>query len=74
MAMILSTAEMCTWLGAKHDDVHLARAGELIERAVGVVVESGDTLTYDLVGRQRAAPMSAVSAAIREAFKTLMKA
>ncbi len=71
MAMILSTGEMCTWLGARHNDAHLQRAGALIEQAVGVVVEAGETLTYDLVGRQNAAPMSVVSAAIRDAFKSL---
>jgi 3-isopropylmalate dehydrogenase len=73
MAMILSTAEMCTWLGERKGDAQLSRAGALIEQAVAVVVESGETLTYDLVGRDNASPMSAVSGAVREAFVRLAR-
>jgi hypothetical protein len=44
----------------------------MIEQSVGIVVEAGQTLTYDLVGRANAAPMSGVSTAIRSAFKGLL--
>jgi len=41
IAMILSTAMLFEWLGARHDDEHLAKAADLIERGVEETVAQG---------------------------------
>jgi 3-isopropylmalate dehydrogenase len=64
MAMILATGEALVWLGKKKKDAILERAGGAVEEAVRAVLEKGEPLTYDLVGEERAAPMSRVTAAI----------
>lgn len=64
IAMILATAEGLRWLGSKKGDASLGRAGDAIEDAVKAVVKKGETLTYDLVGTEKAAKMSAVTSAI----------
>ncbi|RMH41904.1 MAG: isocitrate/isopropylmalate dehydrogenase family protein [Deltaproteobacteria bacterium] len=65
MAMILSVAEALEWLGHRKGDDRLRAAARAIEDAVAAVCEAGAPLTYDLVGPDRAAPMSEVGAAIR---------
>jgi len=70
MAMILSTGEALDWLGRRKDDARLTRAARAIEDAVAAVCEKGETLTYDLVGLDRAAPMSKVGEAIRAEIAT----
>ena len=65
MAMILATKEGLEWLGRKRgDDQKLAAAGAAIERAVEEVVREGTTLTYDLVGNERASHCSDVGTAV----------
>lgn len=64
MAMILCTGEGLRWLADRKGDASLRRAGDAVEQAVKAVLKRGETLTYDLVGPDRAAPMSAVTTAI----------
>jgi isocitrate/isopropylmalate dehydrogenase len=66
LAMILAAAAGLRWLGEKRHDPRLGRAAEAIESAVAAVVAAGAPLTYDLVGPEHAAPMSAVGAAVCE--------
>lgn len=67
IAMILSVKEGLEWLAARKDDAKLTKAAEAIEAAVVEVLEKGETLTYDLVGNDRASKCSEVGSAIAEA-------
>ena len=67
-AMILATSEALRWLGKKKGDADLVRAGDAVETAVKAVIAQGEPLTYDLVGEEKAAPMSVMTTAILEAF------
>ncbi|MCH9682648.1 MAG: isocitrate/isopropylmalate dehydrogenase family protein [Deltaproteobacteria bacterium] len=64
IAMILATGESLRWLADKKDDANLRKAGDSIEEAVKAVLAKGETLTYDLVGNERASKMSEVTSAI----------
>jgi 3-isopropylmalate dehydrogenase len=64
MAMTLAAAELLGWLGERHADDRLVRAGRAIDDAVAALVARGKPLTADLVGNDRGAPRSVVSAAI----------
>ncbi|HTM23203.1 MAG TPA: isocitrate/isopropylmalate family dehydrogenase [Kofleriaceae bacterium] len=64
LAMLLATGECLAWLGRRHGDDRLARAAAAIEQAVAAVVARGEPLTRDLVGPERAAPLSKVAAAV----------
>jgi isocitrate/isopropylmalate dehydrogenase len=64
-ATILSIAEGLKWLGEQKKDTVLAKAGVATEEAVAAVVKEGKTLTYDMVGEQRASPTSKVGDAVR---------
>lgn len=64
MAMILATREALRWLGERKNDTALIRGGDAIEAAVRAVLTAGKTLTYDLVGTERAAKMSETTDAI----------
>ena len=66
MAMLLATGEMLAWLGRRHGDDRLVRAAGAVEQAVADLCKAGAPLTEDLVGAERAAPRSAVAAAVRE--------
>ena len=66
MAMFLSTAEGLRWLGRRKDDAQLVKAGDAIEWAVKQLLSNGAPLTYDLVGEEKAAPMSSVTSALIE--------
>ncbi len=70
MAMILSTGEALEWLGRRKGDDRLRKAAQAIEDAVAAVAQKGETLTYDLVGVDKAAPMSKVGEAIRAEIAT----
>jgi isocitrate/isopropylmalate dehydrogenase len=70
LAMLLATGECLTWLGARHADARLTRAGAAVEQAVAAVVARGEPLTRDLVGPERAAPLSKVAAAVIAEAKT----
>ena len=50
------------------NDDGLVRAGDAIEAGIKTLLTRGEPLTYDLVGEERAAPMSVVTTAIIEAF------
>ena len=67
IAMILSVKEGLEWLGAKKGDDKLGKAAAAIEAAVIEVLEKGETLTYDLVGNDKASKCSEVGTAIAEA-------
>ncbi|HJZ87282.1 MAG TPA: isocitrate/isopropylmalate family dehydrogenase [Polyangia bacterium] len=72
MAMMLAVSEALRWLGERKRDPALVRAGDRAEEAVRAVLAAGAPLTYDLVGEERAAPMSRVGdAVIRELEKLL---
>ena len=64
MATVLAAAEALKWLGGRHRDDALVSAGRRIDAAVRAVLRKGETLTYDLVGPQRAASATAVTDAI----------
>jgi isocitrate/isopropylmalate dehydrogenase len=65
MAMILAAAEGLRWLGEQKGDAKLGPAAKAIEDSVAAVILEGKTLTYDLVGEERARPMSEVGEAVR---------
>ncbi|MFQ6117954.1 MAG: isocitrate/isopropylmalate dehydrogenase family protein [Candidatus Bipolaricaulia bacterium] len=71
MATILALQMMLHWLSARHDDRRLLRAAELVEQAVVAVLLEGKTLTYDLVGEERAARCSEVTASIKAKLEEL---
>jgi ribose/xylose/arabinose/galactoside ABC-type transport system permease subunit len=51
---ILSAASMLNWLGGRHDDMRLSKAGAAIERAVeAALADNGKYLTVDLGGAAR---------------------
>lgn len=64
MAMILATGEAFRWLGRRANDSKLLRAGDAVEEAVKAVLNEGETLTFDLVGREKASKMSEVTTAV----------
>jgi len=72
MAMILATGEALAWLGRRKGDDGLRRGARAVEAAVAAVCARGEPLTYDLVGLERAAPMSRVGAAICDEIVTLL--
>ncbi|MBI5534211.1 MAG: isocitrate/isopropylmalate dehydrogenase family protein [Deltaproteobacteria bacterium] len=65
LAMILAVGEGMRWLGRRRGDEALSRAGRAVEDAVVSVISEGSTLTFDLVGEERAARMSEVGEAVR---------
>jgi isocitrate/isopropylmalate dehydrogenase len=69
MAAILAMQMMLDWLGDRHSDDRLSRAGDAVEAAVAEVLKEGKTLTYDLVGDERAAKCSEVGAAVQSKLK-----
>ncbi len=65
LAMLGATAEALRWLGRRHGDEKLIRGGKAVDDAIAAIVARGNPLTGDLVGLERAATRSAVSAAVR---------
>lgn len=65
MAAILAAKMMLEWLGEKHNDERLLKSAGFIEQAVVAVLQEGKTLTYDLVGEEKAARCSEVGEAIK---------
>src|SRR2546430_6957900 len=63
-AAILSMQMMLAWLGTRHEDDRLIRAAEKVESAVAELLSEGKTLTYDLIGEERASRCSEVGAAV----------
>ncbi len=66
MAMLLAAGECLGWLGRRHGDERLIRGHRAVEAAVAAVIARGAPLTADLTTPERAAPRSAVAAAVRD--------
>jgi 3-isopropylmalate dehydrogenase len=64
IAMILAVREALRWVGDRMGQPELVAAADRVELAVRAVLERGEPLTYDLVGEEKAATMSAVTDAI----------
>ena len=73
MAAILAMQMMLDWLGARHGDDRLARAAGKVEAAVAAVLLEGKTLTYDLIGEEKAARCSEVGAAVEEKLRMIVR-
>jgi isocitrate/isopropylmalate dehydrogenase len=71
LAAILSTQMMLDWLGTRHEDERLTRAAEKVEAAVEELLSEGKTLTYDLIGEERASRCSEVGAAVEEKLREI---
>jgi 3-isopropylmalate dehydrogenase len=72
IAMILAAGEGLVWLGRRKKDPALEKAGAAVEQAVRVVLKKGQVLTYDLVGEEKASPMSKVTDAILAELSPLL--
>jgi len=64
MAAILSMQMMLDWLANRYEDDRLARASVDVEAAVADVLKEGKTLTYDLIGDEKASRCSEVGKAV----------
>ena len=71
LAAILSVQMMLDWLGTRHDDDRLLRAAEKVEAAVEKLLSEGQTLTYDLIGEEKASRCSEVGAVVEAKLRTL---
>ena len=71
LASILAAQMMLDWLGTRHDDERLQRAAEMVEDAVVALLSEGQTLTYDLIGEEKASRCSEVGAAVEEKLKAM---
>jgi len=71
LAAILAAQMMLDWLGNRHDDERLLRAAEMVEDAVVALLSEGQTLTYDLIGEEKASRCSEVGAAVEEKLKAM---
>ncbi len=72
LAAILAMQMMLDWLAARHRDDRLARAAERVEAAVAAVLQKGKTLTYDLIGEEKAARCSEVGAAVEQQLRMIV--
>jgi isocitrate/isopropylmalate dehydrogenase len=66
LAAILSMQMMLSWLGDRYEDERLKRAAEGVESAVAAVIREGKTLTYDLIGEEKASRCSDVGTAVEQ--------
>ncbi|HLG12900.1 MAG TPA: isocitrate/isopropylmalate family dehydrogenase [Blastocatellia bacterium] len=71
LAAILAMQMMLDWLGIRHADERLTRAAQAVEAAVGAVLWEGRTLTYDLIGDEKAARCSEVGAAVEDHLRLI---
>ena len=72
LAAILAMQMMLDWLAGRHSDDRLTRAAIQVEAAVAAVLREGKTLTYDLIGEQKAARCSEVGAAVEEMLRRIV--
>ena len=72
MAMMLAVKEGLVWAAGRKGQSDVARAAAKIEDAIKAVLEEGKTLTYDLVGPDRASPMSKVGDAVVARLEQLL--
>ncbi len=71
LAAILSAQMMLDWLGTRHQDDRLTAVAEKVEAAVAELLAEGKTLTYDLIGEEKASKCSEVGAAVEEKLRAL---
>ena len=69
LAAILSVQMMLDWLGTRHDDERLLQAAMEVEHAVEELLREGKTLTYDLIGEEKASRCSEVGAAVAQKLR-----
>ena len=62
---------MLDWLGNRNSDERLIRAAEKVEDAVAELLREGKTLTYDLIGEEKASSCSEVGKAVEEKLRKL---
>src|SRR5437870_6750040 len=71
LAAILSAQMMLDWLGTRHSDDRLITAAEKVEAAVAELLAEGKTLTYDLIGEEKASRCSEVGKAVEEKLRRM---
>jgi len=71
LAAILAVQMMLDWLGTRHEDSRLQLAAQKVEAAVAALLSEGKTLTYDLIGEEKASRCSEVGAAVEAKLRTL---
>ena len=72
LAAIMAMQMMLDWLATRYSDVRLARAAEKVEASVAAVLLDGETLTYDLIGEEKAARCSEVGAAVVQKLRAIV--
>jgi 3-isopropylmalate dehydrogenase len=72
LAAILSVQMMLDWLGTRHNDNRLLRAAEKTEAAVEELLSEGQTLTYDLIGEEKASRCSEVGRTVEEKLRKVV--
>ncbi len=70
-AMILAVKESLSWYGNKVDDQELVRVASVIEDALVELLRERKTLTYDLVGEEKASTTSEVGDAVVQRFSEI---
>jgi 3-isopropylmalate dehydrogenase len=60
---------MLDWLGTRHEDARLIRAAQKVEDSVAALLSEGKTLTYDLIGEEKASRCSEVGAAVEQILR-----
>lgn len=70
LAAIMAMQMMLDWLATRFSDNRLADAARSVEEAVAAVLFEGKTLTYDLIGEDKASRCSEVGAAVVEKLRT----
>ncbi|HSB08579.1 MAG TPA: isocitrate/isopropylmalate family dehydrogenase [Blastocatellia bacterium] len=73
LAAILSMQMMLAWLSTRHSDDRLSQAARKVEDAVAAVLLEGKTLTYDLIGEEKAARCSEVGAAVEGKLRMILE-
>jgi isocitrate/isopropylmalate dehydrogenase len=69
LAAILAMQMMLEWLGTRHADERLTLASHRVEAAVAAILSEGKTLTYDLIGEEKAAKCSEVGDAVEKKLR-----
>ena len=69
LAAILSVQMMLDWLGNRHEDDRLLKSAQAVEAAVEALLKEGKTLTYDLIGEEKASRCSEVGLAVEEKLR-----
>jgi 3-isopropylmalate dehydrogenase len=71
LAAVLSVQMMLDWLGTRYEDERLQRAAEKVEAAVAELLAEGKTLTYDLIGEEKASRCSEVGTALEQKLRAV---